>query len=79
MNKRTAVTMLQSGPGGLTFGVFRVLVRRRLVRGEMAEYWRTEDADHVATVVRQHGDSRPSYREMAEAHATPEWPVWERM
>lgn len=72
-DRRTTVTMLVAGPEGAVFGVYRAHVRNRTQRWS----WSLHHAHQVGAVTVKHGETRPSYREMAQRFATPEWPAME--
>jgi hypothetical protein len=71
MARRTTVSMLLAGPEGATFGVFRANVRNPDKRWT----WNIHQARHVGSVTVKTGETRPTYRAMAERFATPDWPA----
>jgi hypothetical protein len=68
---RTVVTMVEAGPEGTVFGVYRATVRNPDQRWT----WNANHAQRIGSVIVKRGDTRPSYRAMAERFATDAWPA----
>lgn len=68
---RTTVSMITAGPDGAVYGVYRARVRDPRKRWT----WNLHRASLIGTVAVPAGQSRPSYRVMAEQFATADWPA----